>query len=178
MLQDIRFAIRAFRKSWGFTFVALMALALGIGANAALFTVLNAVLLKPLPYAESGRLIRIFETFLPRGYGSVSVPNFIDWRSQNHTFDHLEAFSVGSLNLQSNGEPERIPSVLATAGIFDMLGAKPMLGRTFAADEDQPGKSNVVVISERLWRRRFAADPNLLGSHITLDGQAATVIGI
>jgi predicted permease len=178
MLQDIRFAIRAFRKSWGFTFVAVMALALGIGANAALFTVLNAVLLKPLPYAESGRLIRIFETFVPRGYGSVSVPNFIDWRSQNHTFDHLEAFSVGSLNLQSNGEPERIPSVLATAGIFEMLGAKPMLGRTFAADEDQPGKSNVVVISERLWRRRFAADPNLLGSQITLDGQAATVIGI
>ncbi len=178
MLQDIRFAIRTFAKSPGFTVVAILALALGIGANAALFSVLNAVLLKPLPYPESGRLVRVFETFLPSGYGSVSTPNFLDWRQQNHVFDHLEAYSAGSLNLQSNGEPERIPSVLATAGIFDMLGAKPILGRTFLPDEDQSGKRQVVVISERLWRRRFGADPKLLGSQITLDGQAVTVIGI
>src|SRR5580704_15671025 len=178
MLQDLRFAIRTFAKSPGFTLVAILALALGIGANAALFSVINAVLLKPLPYAESHRLVRIFETFLPSGFGSVSTPNFFDWRRQNHVFDHLEAFSNGSLNLQSNGEPERIPSTVATAGLFDMLGAKPMIGRTFLPGEDQPGKSQVVVISERLWRRRFAADPNLLGSQITLDGQSTTVIGI
>jgi len=178
MLQDLRFAIRTFAKSPGFTLVAILALSLGIGANAALFSVINAVFLKPLPYAESHRLVRIFETFLPSGFGSVSTPNFFDWRRQNHVFDHLEAFSNGSLNLQSNGEPERIPSTVATAGLFDMLGAKPMIGRTFLPGEDQPGKSQVVVISERLWRRRFAADPNLLGSQITLDGQSTTVIGI
>ena len=178
MLLDLRFAIRTFLKSPGFTSVAVLALALGIGANAALFTVINAVLLKPLPYRDAGRLIRVFETFPPGGYGSVSAPNFLDWRQQNHSFNRLEAYSAGSLNLQSNGEPERIPSVVATAGLFDMLGARPILGRTFLSDEDQPGKSNVVVISERLWRRRFAADPNLLGSHITLDGQPTTVIGI
>ncbi len=178
MLQDFRFALRTFLKSPGFTAVAILALALGIGANAALFSVINAVLLKPLPYAQPERLIAVFETFLPSGFGSVSAPNFFDWRKQNHTVDHLEAFSVGSLNLQSNGEPERIPSVLATAGLFDMLGARPIQGRTFLPDEDQPGKPHVVVMSERLWRRRFGADPKLLGSSIALDGQAATVIGI
>ena len=158
--------------------VAILALALGIGANAALFSVINAVLLKPLPYAESGRLIAIFETFQPSGWGSVSTPNFLDWRKQSQTFDHLEAYSQSSLNLQGKGEPERIPSVLITAGMFDMLGARPMLGRTFAADEDQPGQPQVVVMSERLWRRRFAADPHLVGSQITLDGESVTVIGI
>jgi len=178
MLQDLRFALRTFLKSPGFTAVAVLALALGIGANAALFSVINAVLLKPLPYAQPERLIAIFETFLPSGYGSVSTPNFLDWRTENHTLDHLEAFSVGSLNLQSNGEPERIPTVLATAGLFDMLGVRPIQGRTFLPDEDQPGKPHVVVMSERLWRRRFGADPKLLGSNITLDGQAAMVIGI
>jgi putative ABC transport system permease protein len=178
MLQDLRFALRTFLKSPGFTVAAILALALGIGANAALFSVIDAVLLKPLPYAQPERLIAIFETFLPSGYGSVSTPNFLDWRKQNQTLDHLEAFSVGSLNLQSNGEPERIPTVLATAGLFDMLGVRPIQGRTFLPDEDQPGKPHVVVMSERLWRRRFGADPKLLGSSITLDGQAATVIGI
>src|SRR5579872_6957508 len=108
MLQDLRFAIRTFLKSPAFTAIAILALALGIGANAALFTVLNAVLLKPLPYADADRLVRVFETFLPNGWGSVSTPNFLDWRRDNHVFDHLEAFSVGSLNLQGGGEPERI----------------------------------------------------------------------
>jgi MacB-like periplasmic core domain len=178
MLQDLRFALRTFGKNPGFAMVAILALALGIGANAALFSVINAVLLKPLPYTHSERLIRIFETFQPSGYGSVSTPNFLDWRKQNHAFDHLEACTFSSLNLESNGEPERIPSILATAGIFDMLGTKPIQGRTFLPDEDQPGKPHVVVISERLWRRRFGADPNLLGSQITIDGQSATVIGI
>ena len=178
MLQDFRFALRTFWKSPGFTMVAILALALGIGANAALFSVINTVLLKPLPYPHPERMVEIFETFLPSGYGSVSTPNFLDWRKQNQAFDHLEACTFSSLNLQSNGEPERIPSVLATAGIFDMLGVKPILGRTFLADEDQPGKPHVVVMSERLWRGRFGGDPNVLGSQITIDGEAATVVGI
>ncbi len=178
MLQDFRFALHTFWKSPGFTMVAILALALGIGANAALFSVINTVLLKPLPYPHPERMVEIFETFLPSGYGSVSTPNFLDWRKQNQAFDHLEACTFSSLNLQSNGEPERIPSVLATAGIFDMLGVKPILGRTFLADEDQPGKPHVVVMSERLWRGRFGGDPNVLGSQITIDGEAATVVGI
>jgi predicted permease len=140
--------------------------------------VINAVLLKPLPYRQPQQLVRIFETFLPSGWGTVSLPNFQDWRQQNHVFDHLEAFSTGSMNLQGDANPERIPSVVATAGLFDMLGAQPMLGRTFLPDEDQPGKPEVAVISERLWKRRFAGDPNLLGSNINLDGKPTTVVGI
>jgi len=178
MLQDIRFAFRTFLKSPGFTVVAILALALGIGANAALFSVINAVLLTPLPYQHPEQLVRVYETFLPKGYGSVSTPNFLDWRKQNHVFEHLEAFSAGSINLQGDANPERIPLVVATAGLFDMLGAKPIQGRTFLPDEDQPGKPDVAVISERLWQRRFGRDPKLLGSSITLDGQATTVIGI
>ncbi len=178
MLQDIRFAIRTFLKSPGFTAVAVLALALGIGANAALFSVINTVLLKPLDYPSADRLFRVYETFLPKGFGAVSPANFIDWRRQNHVFEHLEAFSAGSMNLQTDAAPERIPSVVATAGLFDMLQVRAMLGRTFLADEDQPGKPDVAVISERLWRRRFGGDPKLLGSQITLDGKSTTVIGI
>jgi putative ABC transport system permease protein len=178
MLHDIRFAIRSFAKSPGFTAVAVLALALGIGANAALFSVINAVLLRPLPYRQPQQLVRIFETFLPSGWGTVSLPNYQDWRQQNHVFEHLEAFSPGSMNLQGDANPERIPSVAATAGLFEMLGAQPMLGRTFLSDEDQPGKPDVAVISERLWKRRFAGDPNLLGSNINLDGKPTTVVGI
>jgi putative ABC transport system permease protein len=178
MLHDIRFAIRSFAKSPGFTAVAVLALALGIGANAALFSVINAVLLRPLPYRQPQQLVRIFETFLPSGWGTVSLPNYQDWRQQNHVFEHLEAFSPGSMNLQGDANPERIPSVAATAGLFEMLGAQPMLGRTFLSDEDQPGKPDVAVISERLWKRRFAGDPNLLGSNIYLDGKPTTVVGI
>jgi len=178
MLQDVRFAIRSFLKSPGFTSIAILALALGIGANAALFTIINAVLLRPLPYQQPEKLLRVYETFLPKGWGSVSTPNFLDWRKQNHVFEYLEAFSTGSVNLQGAGNPERIPEAVATAGLFDMLGAKPMRGRTFLPDEDQPGKPDVAVISERLWRRRFGGDPNLLGSQIVLDGRSTTVIGI
>jgi putative ABC transport system permease protein len=178
MLHDIRFAIRSFAKSPGFTAVAVLALALGIGANAALFSVINTVLLRPLPYRQPQQLVRIFETFLPSGWGSVSLPNYQDWRQQNHVFDRLEAFSTGSMNLQGEANPERIPSVVATAGLFDMLGAPPMQGRTFLPDEDLPGKPEVAVISERLWKRRFAGDPKLLGSTINLDGKPTTVVGI
>ncbi len=178
MLHDIRFALRSFAKSPGFTAVAVLALALGIGANAALFSVINTVLLRPLPYRQPQQLLRVYETFLPSGYGSVSPPNYQDWRQQNHVFEHLEAFSTGSMNLQGDTNPERIPSVVATAGLFDMLGAQPLQGRTFLPDEDQPGKPEVAVISERLWKRRFAGDPNLLGSNINLDGKPTTVIGI
>jgi predicted permease len=178
MFQDIRFALRTFLKSPGFTVVAILALGLGIGANAALFSVINAVLLKPLPYQQPERLVRVYETFLPKGFGSVSTPNFVDWRKQNQVFERLEAFSTGSINLQGDGQPERIPLAVGTAGLFELLGAKPLQGRTFLPDEDQPGKPDVAVISERLWRRRFASDPHLLGSTLTLDGMPTTVIGI
>jgi putative ABC transport system permease protein len=179
MLQDIRFALRTFLKSPGFTVVAILALGLGIGANAALFSVINTVLLQPLPYQQPDRLVRLFETFLPKGWGSVSTPNFIDWKKQSRAFDHLEAFSLGgSINLQGDAQPERIPLAVGTAGMFEMLGVHPLQGRTFLPDEDQLGKPDVVVISERLWRRRFGSDPKLLGSNLTLDGKSTTVIGI
>jgi predicted permease len=178
MLADIRFALRIFAKSPGFTAVAVLALALGIGANAALFSVINSVLLKPLSYFEPDQLMRIYETYLPSGFGSVSPPNFEDWRKQVRAFERLESFTTGSVNLQSDGNPERIPSVATTAGMFEMLGVKPIVGRTFLPGEDRPGGPDIVVISEKLWRGRFAARPALVGSRITLDGKATTVVGI
>jgi putative ABC transport system permease protein len=178
MLADIRFALRIFAKSPGFTAVAVLALALGIGANAALFSVINSVLLKPLSYREPDQLMRIYETYLPSGFGSVSPPNFEDWWKQGRAFERLESFTTGSVNLQSDGNPERIPSVATTAGMFEMLGVKPIVGRTFLTAEDQPGGPDIVVISEKLWRGRFAARPALVGSRITIDGKATTVVGI
>ncbi len=178
MFQDLRFAVRTLAKSPGFTSVAVLALALGIGANTAIFTLIRTVLLKPLPYPESDRLVMLNEMFLPDGVGSVSTPNFLDWRKQNRSFDELSAFSIGNANLQSSGTPKRIPSLAATANFFSVLRVQPVLGRTFLANEDQPGAQNAVIISERLWERRFARDPGILGKTLTLDGDGHTVVGV
>jgi len=179
--QDVRYAARMLAKSPAFSVVAVLTLALGIGANTAIFTVLNAVLLKPLPYAEPDRLVRTYELFpLTTGLarGSVSIPNFRDWQQQSQTFQSMTAFDVGSSTLQEGSNPERIPAVNATANLFTTLGVRPLLGRGFASDEDQPGKQDVVVLSHSLWRTRFSSDPEILGKAIQLDGKPRTVIGV
>ncbi len=177
--RDVRFGLRSLRRSPGFTVVALLCLALGIGANAALFSVLNAVLLRPLSFPEPERLVRVYETWgdkqLP---GSVSVPNYRDWAEQSTVFEALTAWVGGSRNLQEAGNAERIRTVEATPNLFQMLRARPLRGRLFSPGQDEPGRSQVVVIGETLWRRRFGADPALVGRTIQLDGNPYLVIGI
>jgi hypothetical protein len=183
--RDVRFGLRSLRRSPAFTLVAVLCLALGIGANAALFSVINAVLLRPLPYAEPDRLVRIYESWNEgRGQGSVSVPNFRDWREQVPGFSQLAAWQAGSFNLQEaagtpeSTEPERLQSVAATANLFNVLGVRPLRGRAFAPGQDQPGRDSVAVVSERLWHERFGADPSLVGRTIRLNGVPHTVVGV
>jgi predicted permease len=178
MWHDLRYAVRTLAKSPAFTIVAILALTLGIGANTAIFSIVNGVLLRPMPYRDPSKLVRLYETYLPSGQGSVSTLDFQDWREQNRVFDGLAAYHPVSRNLQNVGDAERIPAVEASANLFDLLGAKPIRGRTFLPDEDQPGKPPVVVIGERLWKRRFASDPKLVGGTITLDAQQYSVVGI
>ncbi|MGI9182538.1 MAG: ABC transporter permease [Longimicrobiaceae bacterium] len=181
LLQDLRYSARGLSKAPGFTALVVLTLALGIGANTAIFSVVNALLLRPLPYAEADRLVRLFQTFPTpdgRGTGSVSPPNFRDWREQNRSFEELTAYTGGNVNLQGVDTPERLSSVAATANLFSVLGVQPQLGRGFAAGEDELGVAPVVVLSDGLWRRRFGADPALIGQTILLDGQQHTVIGV
>ncbi len=178
MVQDLRFAVRTLFRNPGFTAVAVVALALGIGANTAIFTLIRTVLLKPLPYPESSRVMSLNETFLPAGVGTVSTPNYLDWRAQNRSFEHLAAYHPDNRNLQGVDNPERIPSVAATANLFAALKAQAMLGRTFLAGEDQTSAPDVAVLAESLWKRRFASDPGIVGKTITLDGERHTVIGV
>jgi predicted permease len=177
--RDVRFGLRSLRRSPGFTIVAVLCLALGIGANAALFSVLNAVLLRPLPYPEPDRLVRIYETMEAFGQGSVSGPNYLDWVAQSTGFESLAAWVRGSRNLQEKGNAERIRTVEATPNLFRMLHApRPLRGRFLTPGTDVLGRDKVAVVSESFWRRRFAADPSLVGKSIQLDGAFYTVIGI
>lgn len=175
--RDVRFGLRSLLRSPAFTVVAILCLALGIGANAAIFSVLNAVLLRPLPYTEPDRLVRIWES-MDTFTGSVSVPNYRDWVQQATGFEQLAAWRRGSANLQGTGEPERVRSVEATPNLFSVLGRGPRLGRAFDPQRDEPGKAQVAVVSEGLWRTRFGADPGLVGRTLRLDGRQYEVIGV
>jgi predicted permease len=180
--QDVRFALRMLRKHPGFAGVAVLCLALGIGANAAIFSVVDAVLLRPLPYERPERLTRLYETMPAQGAevrGSVSWPNYRDWVERTRSFEGLVAYTLVGRNLShAEGPAERLRAVAATANLFEVLGVSPRVGRGFAPGEDAPGSAPVVVVSEGLWRRRFGEDPALVGRALTLNGQPHTVIGI
>jgi predicted permease len=180
LVRDARVALRALRRTPAFTAIAIFCLAVGIGANAAIFSVVNAVLLRPLPYAEPERLVRIFETLEDQAgwTGSVSQPNFVDWRAQNGSFAALSAYTTSSRILEGGSEPERVRTLLASANLPALLGVQPLLGRTFGAGEDEPGAPRVAMLGEGMWTRRFGADPSVLGRSIRLDGQSFVVVGI
>ncbi|HXC71378.1 MAG TPA: ABC transporter permease, partial [Pyrinomonadaceae bacterium] len=177
-VQDLRYAVRMMAKRPGFTIVAALTLALGIGANTAIFSAVNAVLLKPLPFPQSEQLLDLSETFKPNGFGSVSVPNFDDWKAQNTVFEGIAAYSGTSFNLEGNDSPQRVPGLNVSSNYFDVLGAKPILGRAFLPGEDVAGNDRVVVIGEELWRSNFAASPDIVNQWIPVNGQRYTVIGI
>jgi len=178
LAQDLRFGCRTLLKSPGFTAVAIATLALSLGANTAIFTLVNAVLLKPLPYPEPERIVRVMEKRPDGGDNGISTLNFLDWQKQNQCFESLAARTGGSVSLTGIEDPVQIPGSRVTAQFFNIYGVKPALGRTFAEGEDQAGKEHVVVLSHALWQSQFAGDPGLVGRSIQLDGEPYTVIGI
>src|SRR2546427_3441996 len=176
--QDIRFAVRMLAKNWSVTAIIVVVLALGIGANTAIFSVVNAALLRPLPYADPDRLVRLSEDSPQVPQMSISYPNFLDWRQQDKVFERIAAMQFRCLNLTGKNEPERLAGRGVSAEFFDVLGVKPALGRSFAADEDRPGANPVCIISHGLWQRRFASDQNIVSKQVTLSGTSYTVIGV
>jgi predicted permease len=177
LLQDLRYALRSLVKSPGFTLVTLLTLALGIGANTAIFSVVNAVLLRALPFRDPDKLVVVREVYGDGQEGSSSGPNFMDWKKRNHTLEGLTAWRGINLGLVGAGEPEEITAATVDADFFRVMGIDPILGRGFASGEDQ-GQATVVVLSETLWRSRFGADRTILGRPISMSGQPYTVIGV
>ena len=177
LLQDLRYAFRLLAKSPGFTAIAILTLALGIGANTAIFTVVNAVLLRPLPFRDPSRLVIITERS-KYPITSTSYENWLDWRDQSHSFDAMEATRGATIALTGVGEPERLTSRNMTAGIFPLLGVNAVVGHTFLPEEDRAGGNPVVLLSYGLWHRRFGGSTDILGKSVTLDSQPRTVVGV
>ena len=177
LLHDLRYAFRLLLKSPAFTAIAIITLALGIGANTAIFTVVNAVLLRPLAFRDPSRLVIIAEkSKFPTI--SVSYQNWMDWRDQSHSFESVEATRGATITLTGSGEPERLNVRMATAGLFPMLGINAYIGRAFLQEEDKAGAPNVVLLSYGLWQRRFAGSREIVGKAINLDSQPYTVVGV
>ena len=174
LMQDIHHGFRTMSKAPLFTAIMVIVLAIGIGANTAIFSVVNAVLLRPLAYRDSGRLV----TILMNGEGPVSVANYIDWRDQNHSFAAMGAADYWSPNLTESGSsPEHVKGLKVTQSLFPMLGVDPLLGRLFVEGEDKDGGDREVILSYGLWQRRFQGDRNVLGHTVVLDGNAYSVVG-
>jgi hypothetical protein len=178
LLQDSRYALRVLRRNSGFTAVAIFTLMLGIGANSAIFSVVNGVLLNPLPYPHPEQLITLHESKTNFQYGSISYPNFRDWQKQNHSFSAMAIFRPTSFTLTGIGEAEQVRGHYLSSDFFPELGITPVLGRTFMAGEDEIGGPPLALISEGFWQRKFGADKDVLGQSITLDGKSYTIIGV
>jgi predicted permease len=178
LLQDIRYGIRMLAKNPGFTVVAVLTLALGIGANTALFSVVNAVLLKALPFHQPDRLVALYQNKVQFQRASISYPNFLDWQRQNRTFDSMAAFRPDDFNLTGAGEAEHIRGEMISADFFSTLGLQPVIGRWFTSQEDQLGGAPVAVISAGLWARKFTARPDIVGRSVELNGTDYTIVGV
>jgi len=180
LLQDLGFALRMFRKSPAFTAVAILTLALGIGANTAVFSVSNTFLFKPISFPEVDRLVMVMNQApgQTEGWNLVSPADFRDFRTQSHSFEALAAYDWADLNLTGVGDPMKVQGFHVTANFFDVLRATPLLGRTFAAGEDEPGREHEAILSAGLWRRQFASDPNIVGRTVRLDGTPTQIIGV
>src|SRR5437762_551110 len=179
-MNDLRFAFRQLRKSPGFTLIAVLTLALGIGANTAIFSVIYAVLLQPLPYPDASKLVILTETDSNQPQISVSYPNYVDWKRDNTVFENIAVSRRESFNLSGlqGRAPEQVPGGLVTANFFKVIGLQPQLGRLFTEEEDRVGGPLVCVISDKLWQRVSARDPNVLGRAANFGNQPYTVIGV
>jgi putative ABC transport system permease protein len=181
ILQDIRYALRILRRSHGFTIVAVLALALGIGATTAIFSVVDAVILKPLPYRDPGQLVQLWMRFtnigIPNDQNWVSAPEFMDLQ-QNNSFSQIAAIDDQSYNINISGAPERIEAAVVSASFFPLLGVQAQLGRVFLPEEGRAGHQQVVLLSDGLWRRRFGADRGVLGRKLVMNGQSREIVGV
>jgi predicted permease len=178
VIQDLRYGARMLRKNPGFTAIAVLTLALGIGANTAIFSVVSAVILRPLPYANPQQLIVLRETTQSVGPHSPSYPDFLDWRKQSRSFSQMAAINNREFNLSGVAQPENISGYVVSANCLSMLGVRPFLGRDFLPSEDAPGTAPIVLLSYALWQSHLGADPSAVGKSITLDGRSFTIIGV
>jgi putative ABC transport system permease protein len=180
LFHDFRYAFRLLRKSPGFAVAAVLTLALGMSANTVMFSVLNTVLLRPLPYPQPDRLVQIWETDARRGdmHGVVSPYNFLDWRTQSQAFEQMATYEYSSVVLTGQKSSARLSTLFVTASFFDVLKVSPLKGRTFLPDEDQPGKPRVAVVGYGAWQRHFGGDPKIVGKSVLLDDQAYSIVGV
>jgi putative ABC transport system permease protein len=180
LLKDVRYGFRMLRKSPSFTFFAVAVLALGIAANSAIFSIADAILVRPLPYRDANRLVMIWEDSSAYGFpkDTPAPGNFSDWKSRNQVFEDVAAISDGSFNLTGSGNPENLIGKWATANLFSVLGVSPALGRDFRPEDDVPGAPAVALLSHGLWLRRFGGDPRIVGKEISLNSEKCTVIGV
>lgn len=178
VLQDLRFAIRMLTKSPGFTAVAILTLALAIGANTALFSVINGVLLNPLPYPQPEQLITLHQSKPNFNTGSISYPNFLDWQKDNHTLSSMAVSRGYSFSVTNLGKAEQIQGQFVTSDFFPILGVKPVIGRSFEPSDDQKGATPVAMVSAGFWKRKLSGDSNIVGKSLTLDGKEFTIIGV
>src|SRR5262245_40762638 len=177
--QDVRYSLRMLQKNKGFTVVAALTLALGIGINTAMFSVLNTFLFGSLPYPQSERLVRVFRTSPHSQSWPHSAANFFDQHDKNTVFEGMAAFNFANRNLTEQGQTaERLLSLAATADFFPLLGVAPERGRVFKPEEFEPGADNVIVLTDRFWKRRFGGDPNIVGKKVQLDGKTVEIVGV
>ncbi len=178
--QDLRYALRTFLNTPGATAIAIVVLSLGIGANAAIFSVTSAVLFRSLPYKDSGSLVFLWESNAAKAVGlwRLSAADYREYRTQNQVLEQMGAMRFQSSDLTVGETPERIETAAVSPAVFDLLGMKPALGRSLAPDEDQPDKNHVAILSAGLWERRFGRNPNILGRKLSLDGNVYTIIGV
>src|ERR1700694_595226 len=176
--QDIRFSLRLMRKRPGMTFLVIAALVVGIGINSAVFTVVNSVVIRPLPLPDPGLLTTIMTRSQQFPNMPFSYPEFLDWKKQNHSFQSMATLRFMSANLTGNGTPEHLKGIRTSASFFKVLGLSPAMGRDFSEDDDRPGANRTIIISHGLWLRRFGADPAILGKLLVLNDQPYEVIGV
>ena len=178
ILQDLRYGLRTFRKTPGFAVIAVITLALGIGANTSMYSIVNGVLLRPLPYANPDRLMRLATSTPQFKDGSVSFPNFLDWQQRSRSFEQLALYRNDNWTLTGVPTPERLRGEMASAAIFPALGIHPIIGRVFTPEEDKRGAAPVVVLTSSFWKGRFGGDPGILGRSLTLNDRLYTVVGV
>src|SRR6185369_4991405 len=180
---DFRFGLRALRRSPGFAIGAILVLALGIGANTAIFSIVNAVLLRPLPYEDPSRLVQVWHVPPAKSFPgitlfSVSPANYLDWQAQSSSFDSMAIYGGRSLTFGGKDQPEMLQASNVAPEFFSVLRARPLLGRMFSREENRPGSNHVILLGYKVWRDRFGADPNIVGRDITLDSQPYSVVGV
>ena len=178
IIKDIRYAIRSLVRNPAFTAIAIITLSLGIGANTAIFSVVNAILLRPLPHADAERIVWLWDTIPQLPTAPTSLPEFLDWKEQNRSFEHIAAFLTGSMFVDAGEGTEDVPVGIVTPGLFSLFRVNPIIGRTFTDEETLPGRFRVVVLSHSMWQNRLASDPNVSGRTIQLNGRPYTIIGV